>query len=296
VTGCDSNLLDAIARTTGGMFTMANSVEVLNIFFLYQIMITLFIIQMAKEIENLLNREILKQFLYEKTGHTPSDAELDGLISMIATMTKRGQTTNNRRSIQPAPSSNRNSIQTTNNRRSIQPAPSSNRNVRLEDKDYSDAKIKTVGLCYIIAAIVLAIGYSTQAWYSATVCSEFFCQYTSVGLYVTTICAESSCTTTSTADLGNYFTIACLATPIAGGVGGFFMLVVLLTMCCHCFSKPTTRGVGLLSGLITISAAGAFAILGYLDSSQIPGANIGFSFYLVLSAGILCLLSSFGIK
>jgi len=167
--------------------------------------------------------------------------------------------------------------------------------------DYDSPTIKMGGLCFFIAAIIFTVGYSTQVWYSAVVCNDLtLYQYTYVGIRATTKCIAYSCSTTDTADLGDNFKTASLATPITGGIGAFFVLLVLMIMCCKCVSKTATRRIGLMSGFTTLLAAGLFAILGYQDISKIPGlmpeAKIGYSFYLVISAGILCLLSSFAIK
>eukprot|EP01124_Arcella_intermedia_P028787 TRINITY_DN5935_c0_g2_i1.p1 TRINITY_DN5935_c0_g2~~TRINITY_DN5935_c0_g2_i1.p1 ORF type:complete len:273 (+),score=48.01 TRINITY_DN5935_c0_g2_i1:52-870(+) len=83
VTGCDKVLMAAISKLTGGMFVMAEDVTLLQLFFLRQVLVIVFVLEMAKELENLMNREILREFLEEKSGQRVSEEELDGFIIFL---------------------------------------------------------------------------------------------------------------------------------------------------------------------------------------------------------------------
>jgi len=88
VTGCDRNLLNKIAKISGGMFTMCTDLSELSVFFLEQILISLFIIEFCKEVQQIFDREVLRQFMREH-GRNCTDEELDQLLIMIKSMAKQ---------------------------------------------------------------------------------------------------------------------------------------------------------------------------------------------------------------
>lgn len=105
VSGCDQQLLRTIAQTTGGMFVMANQITDLSLFFIQQFLIVVCIIhvshsvgfidqldicKMIKELDNLLNRELLRAFLEEQLHSSIDDETLDLLIFMLSHMVKTG--------------------------------------------------------------------------------------------------------------------------------------------------------------------------------------------------------------
>jgi hypothetical protein len=71
------------------MFVMANNIEALSIYFLLQVMLILYIQEMAMRIESLLNREILRAYLQEKTGHMVSEVELDAFLGYLQGVIRR---------------------------------------------------------------------------------------------------------------------------------------------------------------------------------------------------------------
>jgi len=142
VTGCDMKLLQRIAKISGGMFTMCSNLTELSIFFLEQILISLFIIEFCKEVQQIFDREVLRRFMREQTGRNCSDEELDQLIVMIKSMAKqkRDERQNNSRpnsqpslnriqgntNSQPSanrPTANRQNTGTTSTTRSINSKP-----------------------------------------------------------------------------------------------------------------------------------------------------------------------------
>jgi len=126
VTGCDTKLLSKIAKISGGMFTMCTNLTELSIFFLEQILISLFIIEFCKEVQQIFDREVLRRFMREQTGKNCSDEELDQLIVMIKSMAKqkRDERQNNSRP-NSQPSANR--IQGNTNSQPSANRPSANR-------------------------------------------------------------------------------------------------------------------------------------------------------------------------
>ncbi len=80
VSGCDASLLRTIAKMTGGMFSYANEITELSVFFLKQILLTIYIAKFAEQIEQLYSREVLREFFYEQTGERLNDEELDMFI------------------------------------------------------------------------------------------------------------------------------------------------------------------------------------------------------------------------
>jgi len=89
VSGCDVQLMQAIAKLSGGMFTYASEIEELSLFFKKQILLTLYMAKFAEEISELYSREVLRAFLQEKTGNYVSDEELDLFILYIKTLTRQ---------------------------------------------------------------------------------------------------------------------------------------------------------------------------------------------------------------
>jgi len=83
VASCDQRLMGQIANITGGMFVMAEDINLLQLFFIRQVLLITYIQKMADSIESLLNREYLREYLEEKTGQPVSDAELDGFIVLM---------------------------------------------------------------------------------------------------------------------------------------------------------------------------------------------------------------------
>ncbi len=80
VSGCDASLLRTIATMTGGMFFYANEITDLSVFFLKQILITIYITKFAEQLEQLYSREVLGNFFREQTGETLNAEELDMFI------------------------------------------------------------------------------------------------------------------------------------------------------------------------------------------------------------------------
>jgi len=80
VSGCDSHLLQTIAKATGGMFTYASEITELSVFFLKQILLTIYIAKFAEQIEQLYSREVLRDFMHQQTGQYLSEDELDMFI------------------------------------------------------------------------------------------------------------------------------------------------------------------------------------------------------------------------
>jgi len=89
VSGCDVQLMQAIAKLSGGMFTYASEIDELSLFFKKQILLTLYMAKFAEEISELYSREVLRAFLQEKTGNYVSDEELDLFILYIKTLTRQ---------------------------------------------------------------------------------------------------------------------------------------------------------------------------------------------------------------
>jgi len=83
VQGCNQQLMARVAASTEGMFLMAENIEALSAFFLKQVLLVLYIVEMANSIERLLNRELLRAFLEEKTGRRVSDLELQAFIGYL---------------------------------------------------------------------------------------------------------------------------------------------------------------------------------------------------------------------
>ena len=82
VSSCDKMLMHDLARRTGGMFLYGSGIAYLSIFFLRQVMLVVYVLQMlqmAKEIKDLLNREMLRQF-FEKDGSRITDEELGAFL------------------------------------------------------------------------------------------------------------------------------------------------------------------------------------------------------------------------
>jgi uncharacterized protein YegL/mRNA-degrading endonuclease HigB of HigAB toxin-antitoxin module len=83
VAACDKKLMGELAKLSGGMFLMANDISYLQIFFLRQVLLILFILEVQEQIEQIYNREVLREYLESKSGHPVSDTELDGFLYFL---------------------------------------------------------------------------------------------------------------------------------------------------------------------------------------------------------------------
>jgi len=83
VSGCDKNLMQALAQLSGGMFLMAEDMAVLQLFFIRQVLLVSYIMEAKEQLENLYNRELLRNYLTSKTNQPVSDEELDGFIFFL---------------------------------------------------------------------------------------------------------------------------------------------------------------------------------------------------------------------
>jgi len=88
VAGCKQSVMKAIARKTGGMFVMAEDIGFLQIFFLKQVFLILYVVEMMNQIEKLYNREVLREYLQKRTGTRISDEELDAFIILLKSLVK----------------------------------------------------------------------------------------------------------------------------------------------------------------------------------------------------------------
>jgi len=93
VSGCDLDLMRKIAALSGGMFHYASQIEELSLFFLQQIILSLYIAEFAERLDELYSREILREYMSQKTGHTLSDEELDMFIAYLRVLTRVSQST-----------------------------------------------------------------------------------------------------------------------------------------------------------------------------------------------------------
>jgi len=91
VSGCDVSLMQQIATLTGGMFTFASKIEELQLFFVKQIILTLYIVQFANSLEELYSREALREYMYQKTGTHLSEEELDAFVIYLNSLAKHDQ-------------------------------------------------------------------------------------------------------------------------------------------------------------------------------------------------------------
>lgn len=89
VSGCNVNLMTKIAALTGGMFTYANRIDDLTIFFLKQIYLTMYIVEFAESLEQLYSREVLRTYMRQKFGVEMNDKELDLFIVYLNSLVKR---------------------------------------------------------------------------------------------------------------------------------------------------------------------------------------------------------------
>jgi len=88
VSSCDRNVMETIAQTTGGMFVMADDLALLQLFFVRQVLLIVYLQKMQDSLQNLLNRELLRQFLEQQTESSVSDHELDGFIFLMQHLAK----------------------------------------------------------------------------------------------------------------------------------------------------------------------------------------------------------------
>jgi len=89
VIGCDENLMKTLAHHSGGMFLMANDIGYLQLFFVRQVLLIAYIMEVKEQLQNLYNRELLRDYLEKKTNQPVSDEELDGFVYFLQHVTQQ---------------------------------------------------------------------------------------------------------------------------------------------------------------------------------------------------------------
>jgi len=92
VSGCDLDLMKKIAVLSGGMFHYASQIDELSLFFLQQILLSLYIAEFAERLDQLFSREILREYMKEKTGKYLSDEELDIFVAYLKALARINST------------------------------------------------------------------------------------------------------------------------------------------------------------------------------------------------------------
>jgi len=93
VAGCDQVLMRALAQLSGGMFLMAGDMALLQLFFIRQVLLIAYVMEVKEQLQNLYNRESLRAYLENKTNQPVSDEELDGFVYFLQHLIKTSDKT-----------------------------------------------------------------------------------------------------------------------------------------------------------------------------------------------------------
>jgi len=158
VSGCNQQLMKQIAALSGGMFVYASEVDELVLFFLEQIILTFYIAEFAEKLEELFSREVLRQYMKDKTGHEMNDQELDLFVAYLKVLAKPTNN-NNTKQKKIAPSSSYSGYGSTNNRYSPRIVP--------YESDEKKGTLCCAGFFYLIS-LILFILVMIFPWYTSS--------------------------------------------------------------------------------------------------------------------------------
>jgi len=83
VSECDQRLMSQLGTLSGGMFVMVQDIEQLQSFFMQQTLLLFYIVEMIDELEKLRDREVLREYMQQKTGREVSDEEVDAFMVLL---------------------------------------------------------------------------------------------------------------------------------------------------------------------------------------------------------------------